>query len=70
MEKYKVLFIKTNSGHCYRITLPKPIIQAFRWDENTHVTFEILGKDKLKIEKVKNTPIENTGEFYRDQEER
>ena len=37
----------------YFLTLPKKIVESMEWKRGDEVNFTILGKDKLKIEKVK-----------------
>ena len=59
MKKYKLQYSKTSTGHLLRVTVPRVICDSFGWDRNTILTWEILGKDKLKLERVKNTPPEN-----------
>lgn len=54
---------ETKNGQ-YFLTLPKGIVKAMGWAKNNEITFEIMGKDKLKLERVKNTPHENTGGIY------
>jgi bifunctional DNA-binding transcriptional regulator/antitoxin component of YhaV-PrlF toxin-antitoxin module len=51
----------------YTITIPRQIVQAMGWMRGIELNFEILGKDKLKIEKVKKPPLETTGGIYDEQ---
>lgn len=37
----------------YFLTLPKKIVEGFGWKKGDEVKIDILGKDKIKIEKVK-----------------
>lgn len=61
MKKHKLQFNKTGTGYLFRITVPKVICDSFGWDRNTYLTWEILGKDKLKLEKVKQSSPRKEG---------
>lgn len=51
----------------YFITIPVKIVQAMGWAKGELVDFEIMGKNKLKLEKrVKKAPVESTGGVYNE----
>ena len=54
MKEHKLQYNKTSTGYLFRITVPRVICDSFGWDRNTLLSWEILGKDKLKLEKVKH----------------
>lgn len=58
----KIQVNKANGVHL--VAIPRKICKAMGWKKGTEVGFEVMGKDKLKIEKVKITPQEITGGFY------
>jgi len=49
------------------ITLPARIFDVMGWKKGDEINFEVLGRDKLKLERVKKTPPENRGEYYNDE---
>ena len=59
MTKIQVM----KSGQVFLI-IPKKIFEAMGWNKRDEISFEVLGRDKLKIERLKNPPPENTGGIY------
>ena len=51
------------SGQVFLI-IPKKVFDGMGWSKRMEVSWEIMGKDKLKIERVKNNPPEITGGIY------
>ena len=58
----KIQVNRANGVHL--IAIPKKICDALRWTKGMNLDWEILGKDKLKLERVKNPTPENTGGLY------
>ena len=46
----KVIISKAGQA---RVTIPKALLEATGWKSGDSVSWEILGKDRLKLEKVK-----------------
>lgn len=42
----------SESNPIYFVTLPLQIIKGFGWKKGDNLVFSILGKDKLKLEKL------------------
>lgn len=42
-----------SNGQAY-VTIPKAIFEGLKWKHGTKLDVEILGKDKLKVERVKS----------------
>lgn len=38
------------------VLIPKKVFDAMGWSKSDRLTWEILGKDKLKLEKLKENP--------------
>lgn len=43
-----------NSRGQATVTIPKALFDALSWKHGTKVDWEIMGKDKLKLERIKN----------------
>ncbi len=43
------------------LTIPKAIFESMDWKKYDSIDIKILGKDKLKLERVKNRTTENNG---------
>ncbi len=41
------------------VTIPKALFDALGWKDRTEVDWEIMGKDKIKLERVKNGSGQN-----------
>lgn len=35
------------------VTIPKALVEALKWEKGIEVSWEIMGKDKLKLVKMK-----------------
>lgn len=43
----------SNKGDQYSVYLPKKIVEAMKWKPQDEIDVEIMGKDKLKLERKK-----------------
>lgn len=49
----------------YSVTIPTKLIQAMGWKKGDNVDFEVIGRDKLKMERAKNrAPGKQGGLLY------
>ena len=45
------------------IVIPLPYIKGFNWEKGDNLEFEIMGKDKLKLERTKTSPANPGGDL-------
>ena len=49
----KIQEISRRHGSQFYVNIPLAIMMAMNWQKGDNLKFEILGRDKLKIEKVR-----------------
>jgi len=53
-EGMKIQEISNRYGSQFYVNIPLAIMMAMKWNKGDELKFEVLGRDKLKIEKVRS----------------